>query len=159
MGQTLRKVTYAAKQTNTLVIFINQIREKIGVMFGSPETQPGGRALKFFSSVRIDIRKIETTKNKETGEITGVKTKAKIIKNKMAPPYREAQFQITYGEGIDAEASLVSLALTKGIITKGGGGWISRDGDSYARSEAELAERLQEDSALREEFIRLAVKS
>ncbi len=118
MSQALRKLAGSISKTNCIVIFINQLREKIGVMYGNPETTPGGRALKYFSSVRIDMRKMETLKNGT--EMVGSHTKAKIVKNKVAPPFREAEFDIMYGEGISRYGELVDLAVKLDIIEKGG---------------------------------------
>lgn len=118
MSQALRKLAGSISKTNCIVIFINQLREKIGVMYGSPETTPGGRALKYFASVRIDVRRIETLKN--GSEMIGNKTKAKVIKNKVAPPFKEAEFDIMYGEGISKIGELVDLGVELELIDKGG---------------------------------------
>lgn len=126
MSQALRKLTAVVNNTKTILIFINQIREKIGVMFGNPETTTGGRALKFYSSVRIDIRKTQTIKDGD--RVIGVHTRAKIVKNKMAAPFKEAEFDIIYGEGISREADLLGVGVAKNLIEKSGT-WFSYKGE------------------------------
>ncbi len=149
MSQALRKLAGVISKTNCIVIFINQLREKIGVMYGNPETTPGGRALKYFASVRIDMRRIETLKN--GSEVVGNRTRAKVVKNKVAPPFREAEFDIMYGQGISRYGELVDLAVKLDLIEKGGA-WFTygdiriqgRDGmRQYLMDNPEVADELE----------------
>jgi recombination protein RecA len=152
MSQALRKLTSSINKTQTTVIFINQIREKIGVMWGSPETTSGGRALKFYASVRIDIRRIETLK--VGAEMIGNRVRAKIVKNKVAPPFKEAQFDIMFGQGISREGSLVDVGVDHGIVRKAGA-WFTYDdvqlgqgkenSKRFLRENADIALQLETD--------------
>ena len=155
MSAALRKLTSLISKARTICIFTNQIREKIGVMFGNPETTPGGKALKFYSSVRIDIRRIGAIKQPD-GTVTGNRTKVKIVKNKVAPPFTEAEFDIMYNEGISSTGSLLDLALEKNIIEKRGS-WLSYKGNQLAQGRDAAKEVLKNDAALYEE-IEAAVK-
>ena len=160
MSQALRKLTGAVGKTNTIVIFINQLREKVGVMYGNPEVTTGGRALKFYSSVRIDVRRIEALKN--GSEIIGNRTRAKVVKNKMAPPFREAEFDIMYGEGISKLGDLLDLAVKLDLVQKSGS-WYSmgetrigqgRDAaKQYLKNNPEIADNLE--SEIRRNFDKL----
>jgi recombination protein RecA len=130
MSQALRKMTSALSNSNTTAIFINQLREKIGVMFGSPETTTGGKALKFYASVRLDVRRIETLK--DSGDAVGNRTRVKVVKNKVAPPFKQAEFDILYGHGISREGSLIDMGVEQGILRKSGA-WYTYDGDQLGQ--------------------------
>ncbi|MCG7423324.1 recombinase RecA [Micrococcus porci] len=149
MSQALRKVTGRLHQTNTTAIFINQLREKIGVFFGSPETTTGGKALKFYASVRIDVRRIETLK--EAGSPVGNRTRVKIVKNKMAPPFKQAEFDILYGEGISKEGSLIDMGVEEGIVKKSGA-WFTYDGDQLGQGKENARRFLKDNPDLADEI-------
>ena len=141
MSQALRKITGSIQKKNTLVIFINQIRQKIGIMFGNPETTSGGNALKFYASVRLDIRRIGAIKDGD--EVIGNETRVKVVKNKMAPPFKVAEFQILYGKGINRKAEIIEYAVQKGIVEKAGS-WYSYKGDKIGQGMSKVTEFLDE---------------
>ncbi|MDK2971149.1 MAG: recombination protein RecA [Candidatus Sumerlaeota bacterium] len=147
MSQALRKLTGAISQARTAVIFINQIREKIGVMFGSPETTPGGRALKFYCSIRLDVRRIGSIK--ENGENVGNRVRVRVVKNKVAPPFREAEFDIEFGKGISREGDLIDLGILLHVIDKSGS-WISYKGERLGQGRENSKNFLRENPALRD---------
>jgi len=145
MSQALRKLTAISAKSNTMIIFINQLREKIGIMFGNPETTPGGRALKFYSSVRIDVRRIAQVKKEEV--VVGNRVKAKVVKNKVAAPFREAEFDIMFGQGINYESDVLNAALKHGVVTKSGATY-SMEGQKLGVGFDKVAEILKEDKKL-----------
>ncbi|MDO5495828.1 MAG: recombinase RecA [bacterium] len=149
MSQALRKLTGALSATGTTAIFINQLREKIGVFFGSPETTTGGKALKFYSSVRLDVRRIETLK--EGTESVGNRTRVKVVKNKMAPPFKQAEFDIIYGEGISREGGLIDLGVDNGIVRKSGS-WYTYEGDQLGQGKENARQFLRDNPTLAEEI-------
>ena len=149
MSQALRKLTAAISKSKTCIVFINQIRMKIGVMFGSPEVTPGGRALKFYSSVRIDLRKIATVTD-QSG-VTGIRVRGKIVKNKVAPPFKEAIFEIMYNEGVSKTGAIIDAAIDEGIIKKAGS-WFSYKDKNLAQGKEQLRSLLRENDALKEEL-------
>jgi recombination protein RecA len=149
MSQALRKLTGNIKRSNTLVIFINQIRMKIGVMFGSPETTTGGNALKFYASVRLDIRRIGAIK--EGDEVVGSETRVKVVKNKVAPPFKQAEFQIMYGSGICKEAELIDLGVAQKMVEKAGA-WYSYKGERIGQGKANVVKYLQENKAMADDI-------
>ena len=149
MSQALRKITGNIKNANCLVIFINQIRMKIGVMFGSPETTTGGNALKFYSSVRLDIRRTGAVKEGE--EVVGSETRVKIVKNKVAPPFRQAEFQILYGKGIYRNGEIIDLGVQQGLVEKSGA-WYSYQGNKIGQGKANAAKYLEDNQAVAREI-------
>jgi recombination protein RecA len=149
MSQALRKLTGNIKQTNTMVIFINQIRMKIGVMFGNPETTTGGNALKFYASVRLDIRRIGAVKNGD--EITGNETRVKVVKNKVSPPFKQAEFQILYGEGINNHGELIDLGVKQELVEKSGS-WYSYNGNKIGQGKTNACKYLEENPAAAKEL-------
>ncbi len=149
MSQALRKLTAAISKSRTCVLFINQLREKIGVMFGNPETTTGGRALKFYASVRLDIRRISAIKDGE--EVTGSRVKVKVVKNKVAPPFREAEFDIIYGEGISRLGSLLDLGVTHKVVEKSGA-WYAFGGERIGQGRENAKRFLQENLAMADEI-------
>ena len=149
MSQALRKMTGALAQANTTAIFINQLREKIGVFFGSPETTTGGKALKFYASVRMDIRRIQTLKNGE--DAVGNRTKVKVVKNKMAPPFKTAEFDVLYGEGISREGSVLDMALETGIVKKSGS-WFTYEGDQLGQGRENVRKFLKDNPGVVDEI-------
>ncbi len=152
MSQALRKITGRLSQTKTTAIFINQLREKIGVFFGSPETTTGGKALKFYASIRIDVRRIQTLK--EGADAVGNRTKAKVVKNKMAPPFKIAEFDIIYGVGISREGGIIDMGVEHGIIRKSGS-WYTYDGDQLGQGMENSRRFLKDNPELAEELERL----
>ena len=149
MSQALRKLAGAINKTNAVIIFINQLREKVGIMFGNPETTPGGRALKFYSSVRLDIRKIENIK--QDGEVVGNRARVKVIKNKVAPPFREAEFDIVYGKGISKEGNILDLAVNLDIVEKSGA-WFSYNGEKIGQGRENVKKYLSENPKVMDEL-------
>ncbi|HXJ44121.1 MAG TPA: recombinase RecA, partial [Bryobacteraceae bacterium] len=147
MSQALRKLTGVVSKSKTCLIFINQIREKIGVMFGSPETTTGGRALKFYASVRLDIRRIAAIKDGDA--VVGNRTKVKVVKNKLAPPFREAEFDIVYGEGVSREGDLIDLGVMQSVIEKSGS-WLSYKGDRIGQGRENARTFLKENTDIRQ---------
>ena len=141
MSQALRKLTAVVSKSHTCLVFINQLREKIGVMFGNPETTTGGRALKFYSSVRIDIRRIGAIKDGD--QVTGSRTRVKVVKNKVAPPFRIAEFDLMYGEGVSREGDLLDMAVANRLVEKSGT-WFSYDGERLGQGREKVKQFLKE---------------
>lgn len=148
MSQALRKATPVISKSNCVVIFINQLREKVGVMFGNPETTTGGRALKFYASIRMDVRRIETLK--QSGEMVGNRTRVKIVKNKIAPPFKEAEFDIMFGKGISKEGDILDLAVSIDLINKSGA-WFAYNGDKIGQGRENAKSYLAEHPEVMEE--------
>ena len=151
MSQALRKLTAVISKSNCTVVFINQLREKVGIMFGNPETTTGGRALKFYSSVRLDVRRIEALK--QGGEVIGNRTRVKVVKNKVAPPFREAEFDIMFGEGISTVGDILDLAAENNIINKSGA-WYAYEGNKIGQGRENAKQYLKDNPAVRDEVER-----
>lgn len=151
MSQALRKLTAVISKSNCIVIFINQLREKVGVMFGNPETTTGGRALKFYSSIRMDVRRIESLK--QSGEIIGNRTRIKVVKNKIAPPFKEAEFDIMFGQGISREGDILDLAANVNVVNKSGA-WYAYEGEKIGQGRENAKLFLKEHPELRDEIER-----
>ncbi len=149
MSQALRKLTAVISKSNCTVIFINQLREKVGVMFGNPETTTGGRALKFYSSVRLDVRRIESLK--QSGEVTGNRTRVKVVKNKIAPPFKEAEFDIMFGEGISQEGDILDLAANVNIVIKSGA-WYAYEGNKIGQGRENAKQYLKDNPEICKEI-------
>ncbi|HET6499275.1 MAG TPA: recombinase RecA [Amycolatopsis sp.] len=149
MSQALRKITGALSNSGTTAIFINQLREKVGVMFGSPETTTGGKALKFYASVRLDIRRIETLK--DSGEAVGNRTRVKVVKNKVAPPFKQAEFDMLYGQGVSREGSLIDMGVDQGILRKSGA-WYTYEGDQLGQGKENARKFLRDNPDIANEI-------
>ena len=149
MSQALRKLAGVINKSKCVIVFINQLREKVGVMFGNPETTPGGRALKFYASVRLDIRRVESLK--QDGEVIGNRTRVKVVKNKVAPPFREAEFDIIYGKGISKEGNILDAAVNLDIVEKSGS-WFSYNGDRIGQGRENVKDYLAKNPKIAEEI-------
>lgn len=156
MSQALRKLTAITSRSKTCVIFINQLREKVGVMFGNPETTPGGKALKYFSTIRLDIRKSDALKS--DGEIFGNRAKCKVVKNKVAPPFKVAEFDIIYGEGISQEGCLIDMGVEYGILSKSGS-WFNYNDEKLAQGREKMREHLKQHPELKEELYKKIIEA
>jgi recombination protein RecA len=151
MSQALRKITGNIQRSNAMVIFINQIRMKIGVMFGNPETTTGGNALKFYSSVRLDIRRIGSVK--EGDEVIGNETRVKVVKNKVSPPFKQAEFQIMYGQGINVEGEILEYGQKLGLVEKAGA-WYSHNGEKIGQGKVNASNFLKENSKIKNSLLK-----
>ena len=149
MSQALRKLAGVINKSKCVIVFINQLREKVGVMFGNPETTPGGRALKFYASVRLDIRRVESLK--QDGEVIGNRTRVKVVKNKVAPPFREAEFDIVYGQGISKEGNILDMAVNLDIVEKAGS-WFSYNGERIGQGRENVKKYLKENPEMLEDI-------
>ena len=149
MSQALRKLTGIVNKSKCIVVFINQLRDKVGVIFGSPETTTGGRALKFYASIRLDVRKVDTLK--QNNDFVGNRTRVKVVKNKVAPPFKQAEFDIMYGEGISREGDILDLAVEEDIIQKSGA-WYSYEGNRLGQGRENAKEFLKQNPALCDEI-------
>ena len=145
MSQALRKLSGAISKSKTIAIFINQLREKVGVMFGNPETTPGGRALKFYSTIRLDVRRVESIK--QGNDLVGNRTKIKVVKNKVAPPFKQADVDIMYGEGISREGSIIDIGTEMDIVQKSGA-WYSYEGERLGQGRENSKQFLKENAAI-----------
>ena len=149
MSQALRKLTAVIAKSNCILIFINQLREKVGVMFGSPETTTGGRALKFYASVRLDIRRVETLK--QNGDAAGNRVRVKVVKNKIAPPFKQAEFDVMFGEGISKAGDVLDLAVNENIVEKSGA-WFAYNGEKIGQGRENAKEYLRQNPAIMAEI-------
>lgn len=149
MSQALRKLTAVISKSNCTVVFINQLREKVGIMFGNPETTTGGRALKFYSSVRLDVRRIESLK--QAGEVIGNRTRVKVVKNKIAPPFKEAEFDIMFGEGISRVGDILDIAASIDVVNKSGA-WYAYEGNKIGQGRENAKQYLKDNPAVCEEI-------
>ena len=149
MSQALRKLAGVINKSNSVIVFINQLREKVGIMFGNPETTPGGRALKFYASVRMDIRKIENIK--QDGDVVGNRVRVKVVKNKVAPPFREAEFDIVYGKGISKSGNILDLGINLGLVEKSGS-WFGYNGTRIGQGRENAKKYLEDNPEIMKEI-------